>query len=160
MFRQCQCVSPLMKICYQKVCIWRLPFNLEKIEEEIWNLYLNPTRTRWNRTSKELYPKIKMSSRTKKRVLSDDRRIKGKLVYFKRSENFCKPNYSRGIMGTSGRTCNSTSQGPDNCNKLCCGRSFETEVSVVNVKCNCRFVWCCRVHCQMCKEERTIETCL
>ncbi|XP_046855967.1 protein Wnt-2-like [Xenia sp. Carnegie-2017] len=159
-YRKCECVSLLVENCWRKICIWSVPFTLEKIERELWRLYENPTRTRWNRTSHELYPKVKSSTRVKKKWLKARKRIKGKLVYFKRSENFCKPNNSLGIVGTFGRTCNSTSQGQDNCDNLCCGRSFETKVGYTNVPCNCRFVWCCKVNCETCKEERSIETCL
>ncbi|GAU94914.1 hypothetical protein RvY_06613 [Ramazzottius varieornatus] len=44
------------------------------------------------------------------------------LVYLEKSPNYCKANKKRGIIGTSGRRCNSTSAGADNCEELCCGR--------------------------------------
>ncbi|GLD46085.1 proto-oncogene Wnt-1 [Lates japonicus] len=44
------------------------------------------------------------------------------LVYFEKSPNFCSYNGKTGTLGTSGRTCNSSSPGLDGCELLCCGR--------------------------------------
>uniref|UniRef100_T1JPJ6 Protein Wnt n=1 Tax=Strigamia maritima TaxID=126957 RepID=T1JPJ6_STRMM len=55
-----------------------------------------------------------------------------------------------GVLGTQERTCNRSSYGMDGCRLLCCGRGYHTLIHEVTDKCNCRFVWCCRVMCEQC----------
>lgn len=64
-----------------------------------------------------------------------------------------------GVLGTSGRLCNKTSWGMDGCRLLCCGRGYQTKVREVTEKCNCRFVWCCKVHCDKCQVSREEHYC-
>lgn len=52
------------------------------------------------------------------------------LVHIQKSPNYCKQDFENGVLGTEGRKCNSTSTGPDSCNKLCCGRGYITRVGV------------------------------
>lgn len=52
------------------------------------------------------------------------------LVHIHRSPNFCVEDPKRGILGTGGRQCNRTATGPQSCNLLCCGRGYNTQVSV------------------------------
>ncbi|CAJ0570184.1 unnamed protein product, partial [Mesorhabditis spiculigera] len=77
------------------------------------------------------------------------------LVFTSDSPDYCLPNPSLGILGTKGRECNATSYGTDGCELLCCGRGYEREVKVVQEKCNCKFVYCCKVVCEQCT--RSIE---
>lgn len=60
---------------------------------------------------------------------------------------------SVGALGTSERICNATSYGLDGCRFMCCGRGYRTIERVAEVKCNCKFVWCCQVKCQWCKSK-------
>ena len=53
---------------------------------------------------------------------------KGELVHLKKSPDYCEYDLEKGILGTSGRVCNKTSEGPDRCSVLCCGRGFNTKV--------------------------------
>jgi len=78
---------------------------------------------------------------------------KKELVYLDESLDYCK-------SGTevSGKQCNATSVVPDasSCQNLCCGRGYFKKMRKVEEKCNCKFVWCCKVECEMCsrvKEE-------
>lgn len=68
-------------------------------------------------------------------------------------------NYRIGVMGTQDRLCNSTSQGPDSCLLLCCGRGFQRVIEHVEEDCNCKFVWCCQVKCDKCKRYVTNDIC-
>ncbi|XP_026497733.2 protein Wnt-4-like isoform X1 [Vanessa tameamea] len=81
------------------------------------------------------------------------------LVYLEDSPDYCEPNDELGILGTRGRTCNRTSAGLDGCRLLCCGRGYQTRVRDHEEKCRCRFVWCCRVHCEICRSKRDHHVC-
>lgn len=82
------------------------------------------------------------------------------LVYFEKSPNFCSYNGKTGTLGTSGRTCNSSSPGLDGCELLCCGRGFKTRTESVTERCHCTFHWCCHVSCLNCTSTRTLHQCL
>lgn len=82
------------------------------------------------------------------------------LVYFEKSPNFCSHNSKTGTLGTSGRTCNSSSPGLDGCELLCCGRGFKTRSEAVTERCHCTFHWCCHVSCLNCTSTRTLHQCL
>lgn len=104
------------------------------------------------------------------------------LVHIHKSPNYCKQDFENGVLGTEGRKCNNTSTGPDSCNKLCCGRGYITRVRlkncsilqminivinfVFNLKvvkeeehCNCKFVWCCYVKCDICYKNIEQRSC-
>ncbi|XP_058499607.1 protein Wnt-1 [Solea solea] len=82
------------------------------------------------------------------------------LVYYEKSPNFCSYNGKTGTLGTSGRTCNSSSPGLDGCELLCCGRGYKTRTETVTERCNCTFHWCCHVSCLNCTSTRTFHQCL
>lgn len=81
------------------------------------------------------------------------------LIYSEDSPDFCKPNRKTGSLGTQGRRCNSTSQGVDGCELLCCGRGYDTRVVKEKISCECRFRWCCEVTCNTCLVKKTVNTC-
>ncbi|MCL4145341.1 UNVERIFIED_CONTAM: hypothetical protein GTU68_042937, partial [Idotea baltica] len=64
-----------------------------------------------------------------------------------------------GVLGTEGRLCNRTSWGMDGCPLLCCGRGYQTMLQTVEKKCKCRFVWCCKVVCDMCRLQQEEHYC-
>lgn len=67
--------------------------------------------------------------------------------------------YRLGVPGTRGRVCNKNSLGLDGCSLLCCGRGYQTRVKDVVEKCNCRFVWCCDVKCEICRHTKEEHIC-
>ena len=156
MQRKCDCHSYLTG-CRYKICRRIVP-EIEKVGDEIWKLYQNPIRSHWNKITRRLSRKTIISRKT----IESHEMLQGKLVYFKKSEDFCEPNFSMGIVGTYGRICNSSSNDRDSCAMLCCGRSFQTVVVVETVKCNCSFVWAAifDVKCSVCKRARIMEKCL
>uniref|UniRef100_A0ABD2WR95 Protein Wnt n=1 Tax=Trichogramma kaykai TaxID=54128 RepID=A0ABD2WR95_9HYME len=81
------------------------------------------------------------------------------LVYLDDSPDYCERNLTLGIPGTRGRICNRTSLGLDGCRLLCCGRGYQTRVREVVEKCNCHFIWCCDVKCDMCRHKREEHIC-
>nr|CAH7760767.1 unnamed protein product [Callosobruchus chinensis] len=95
--------------------------------------------------------------RTKhKRDLSRD------LLYYQKSPDFCDRERSLDLPGTRGRRCNRTAIAttPDSCSALCCGRGYDLVIRRRKVeRCNCKFVWCCQVECQMCSFEEWVSVC-
>lgn len=85
-----------------------------------------------------------------------------KLVYLQDSPNYCLPVSSNlNSTGTLGREC-SMRKGPDvsleerkSCKRLCkqCGYKIKKEKRIVSSLCNCKFEFCCEVHCKRCTKE-------
>ncbi|TSX17021.1 Protein Wnt-2 [Bagarius yarrelli] len=84
---------------------------------------------------------------------------KNDLVYFEVSPDYCMGDHESGSVGTAGRVCNRTSHGADSCEVMCCGRGYDTSRVSHTTKCECKFHWCCAVHCRDCHEERDVHTC-
>ncbi|KAL7871277.1 hypothetical protein SRHO_G00087740 [Serrasalmus rhombeus] len=84
---------------------------------------------------------------------------KNDLVYFEDSPDYCIWDHESGSVGTGGRVCNRTSRGADSCEVMCCGRGYDTSRVSRTSKCECKFHWCCAVHCRDCHEEVDIHTC-
>ncbi|GMT15031.1 hypothetical protein PFISCL1PPCAC_6328 [Pristionchus fissidentatus] len=82
------------------------------------------------------------------------------LVYMRQSPDYCNIDESRGILGTRGRECNHTSAAMDGCQLMCCNRGFKKVVKRSQEKCNCKFIYCCKVECQTCFTEETSYVCL
>lgn len=81
---------------------------------------------------------------------------RSEIVYLQKSPNYCDYDESVGSLGTVGRKCNRTSTGTDGCDLMCCGRGYNTHQYTKTWQCNCKFHWCCYVHCNKCSE-RTEE---
>ena len=84
---------------------------------------------------------------------------------------------SLGVLGTKGRLCNATSYDMDGCKLMCCGRGYQTVIQeveekvtfwnkilstkilthVISFQSNCKFVWCCKVNCDV-KIKKTEQT--
>lgn len=62
------------------------------------------------------------------------------LAFYRSSPDYCR--------SVAGRRCD----GESGCNRTCCGRGHVTrEHLVVDVRCRCRFHYCCRVVCEPCE---------
>ena len=81
------------------------------------------------------------------------------LLFYERSPNFCESNPRLDSPGTTGRYCNRTSSGVDNCDTLCCGRGYNTLKIKISERCNCKFYWCCYVECQVCTKSEWVTVC-
>ncbi|KAK2725207.1 protein Wnt-4-like [Artemia franciscana] len=81
------------------------------------------------------------------------------LVHIHKSPNYCVEDLKRGVLGTTGRVCNKTSNGPNSCDLLCCGRGYNTQVVKQVERCFCKFVWCCTVKCKTCVTMIDVHTC-
>uniref|UniRef100_H2ZB89 Protein Wnt n=1 Tax=Ciona savignyi TaxID=51511 RepID=H2ZB89_CIOSA len=81
------------------------------------------------------------------------------LVFHQVSPHFCRRDRRRGSLGTKGRVCDPTREGPGGCGYMCCGRGYKREVVVVKKKCNCSFKYCCKVTCDECINRYTQYIC-
>ncbi|XP_052737383.1 protein Wnt-11b-like [Bicyclus anynana] len=80
------------------------------------------------------------------------RRTKTRLRYVTPSPDYCEPDPAAGSLGTHGRKCNATLGGAaGGCGRLCCGRGRRAVRSARLERCRCRYHWCCRVDCQLCR---------
>ncbi|XP_078382909.1 protein Wnt-8b-like [Oculina patagonica] len=86
-----------------------------------------------------------------------------KLAYLDSSPDLCVRNDILGIPGMLGRSCRSD-EVADKCNlfsAIC--NSCKLKVKIVErykqVKCRCKFVYCCKVDCEMCTEKYSVMTC-
>ncbi|XP_041374904.1 protein Wnt-10a-like isoform X2 [Gigantopelta aegis] len=81
------------------------------------------------------------------------------LLYYQKSPNFCEPSRRYDAPGTTGRMCNKTSGGLDNCETLCCGRGYNTLKVERSERCHCKFYWCCYVECKTCHYNEWVTVC-
>lgn len=95
----------------------------------------------------------------RKRIRKLARDMSLDLLYYQKSPNFCERDSSVDFPGTSGRQCNRTSRGMDNCSSLCCGRGYNLVKQKRVEKCNCRFQWCCYVICENCTIHEWVTVC-
>ncbi|XP_031735596.1 protein Wnt-16 [Anarrhichthys ocellatus] len=113
---------------------------------------------------KERYERsVQVSDRSRRKVRrKDQRRLPvdtHQLIFFNKSPNYCLADRRRGVAGTRGRHCNRTSAGSDSCVLLCCGRGYNTHLVRHVQRCECKFVWCCYVHCRRCESMNDMHTC-
>ena len=84
-----------------------------------------------------------------------------KLVYLDSSPNYCLRNTTAGSFGMLGRTCRSDAVPTEECRALCqsCNFRAQTKEHYKQVKCRCKFVWCCTVKCELCTVKYSLTTC-
>lgn len=146
---KCKCHG-VSASCAVKIC-WRSLAPFSEVGDALKRSYDGAVKMRYIEKRDRLKP-IKFGNFMKKPKRND-------LVFLKDSPNFCEENYEVGSMGTIGRPCNSTSQGLDGCEIMCCGRGYYTEIREVEEDCNCQFVWCCKVECQKCRSRKEFNYC-
>ncbi|PAA90634.1 hypothetical protein BOX15_Mlig032246g1, partial [Macrostomum lignano] len=81
------------------------------------------------------------------------------LVYYENvsSDFFCERQTYWSVLGTRQRICDAHG---GNCSHICCGRPYRTEYyKHVDEKCNCRFIWCCEVKCEVCITDKHRKVC-
>ena len=84
------------------------------------------------------------------------------LVYLDASPDYCVRNTTAGSPGMRGRTCQSETGSTEECRSLCnsCNLRHRTVEQYQQVKCGCKFVWCCTVKCSLCKVKYSLTTCV
>ncbi|KAI1717405.1 wnt family domain-containing protein [Ditylenchus destructor] len=98
-----------------------------------------------------------------KQVLNDFQKAKSSdLIYTEESPNSCSQlQYEVHQKRSLPRICNwrneTISRG--SCATLCCGRGYSVSHEVVAYKCDCKFIWCCKLECNDCLQHRWVSTC-
>lgn len=84
-----------------------------------------------------------------------------KLVYLDTSPDYCVRNVTAGSPGMLGRSCRSDVVPSKECRSLCnsCQLRHQTVEHYKQVKCRCKFVWCCTVKCHLCNVKYSLTTC-
>lgn len=74
------------------------------------------------------------------------------LVHLHKSPDYCEPDLRHGFAGVQARLCNQDPLAPDSCDRLCCGRGFERRELELRYNCDCKFQYCCKIHCNVCQK--------
>lgn len=124
-----------VRVCWRKMAVFR------QIGDDLTTKFEGASLVKLvKKKKKKLRPLTKKHKRPTRRDL----------VFLEESPDYCLRNESLGVLGTKGRLCVKTSYGMDGCSLLCCGRGYQTLIREVTEKCNCKFVWCCKVMCEQC----------
>lgn len=156
MGKSCKCHG-VSGSCTIRVC-WKTMPKMPEVASELRRRFDSALKVKLNRSKTKL-TRLSRGRRGRKRNTNNRRPSPSSLVYADNSPDFCKAEDRYGILGTVGRTCNKTSDGTDSCRQLCCGRGYNTSNRVTDAKCNCSFIWCCHVKCDLCKKEWIEHTC-
>lgn len=90
-----------------------------------------------------------------------------RLAFTENPPDYCSMNGTTSSRATEGRIC-SRRKGKDvpvderrSCRNLCkaCGLKVRKQRKKITTTCNCKFQWCCQVHCSSCEQEETTFTC-
>ena len=106
-----------------------------------------------------------LNNKFRKRENNRDRLVtkrEKKLVYLDSSPDYCARNATAGSPGMLGRTCQSDDASTEECRSLCnsCNLRHRTVEHFKQVKCRCKFVWCCTVKCRLCSVKYSLTTCV
>ncbi|XP_066995957.2 protein Wnt-4a [Anabrus simplex] len=151
MQRVCKCHG-MSGSCSVRVCWRKLP-QFRVVGDALTARFEGASHVKIVKNKTGHAKKLRAMSRDHKKPKKTD------LVYLDESPDYCEYNETLGILGTRGRICNKTSMGLDGCRLLCCGRGYQTRVREVQEKCQCRFVWCCDVKCDMCRYKKEEHIC-
>nr|BDP28888.1 WntA protein [Cladonema pacificum] len=138
-YKKCKCHGPTGH-CITRTCYRWLP-ELREVAQILYKRYYNAVEVRLKNMRKLI------STQNKEKLKRSD------LVYTERL-NYCSSKRSLGIPGTKGRVC--LNKKPDSsydmtsCNILCCERGYSPTKRKIQVRCNCQFLWCCKVKCDIC----------
>nr|AAT02182.1 secreted signalling factor wnt-A [Nematostella vectensis] len=156
MGKTCKCHG-VSGSCTVKIC-WRTMPNFSVVPQLLRKKFDQATKVKANDKKTKLQ-RITRGKRGKKKRQKGRRPSAGDLVFAEKSPKFCIPNPELGILGTRGRVCDANAKDNRGCKKMCCNRGYDTFKLSNQVKCNCEFIWCCKVQCDMCKKDWTEYRC-
>lgn len=152
---KCRCHG-ISGSCELKTC-WRTLPSFSVIGRHLKDKYETSVLINERTATRRRSNRKKLKSKVKRKVIASV--SKYDLVYIQRSPNFCVSDKTKGILGTTGRTCSKSSDGADSCYLLCCGRGYNTRIQRMTTRCDCKFEWCCNVQCNVCDTETEVYTC-
>ena len=150
MTKKCKCHGVSLS-CTWRVC-WRVMPPMTQVAERLRQSLNRAVRVKLDKTKTRLRTVGKKKRRKRRPATSE-------IAYQSKSPNFCTANPLLGISGTKGRVCDKNSDSTDGCRLMCCGRGMVTTEGYSKVKCNCKFIWCCRIQCDLCDKFWTKTTC-
>lgn len=137
--------------CQTKTCSRRLPITFTPIAETL--------KKKLARTVAVVYKKKGKNSQHLKPKRGGGKLSNDELVSLDASPNYCLWNLSKGSYGIKGRECNPSTRGKGSCSYMCCGGGTRTFKRTTEERCNCRYIWCCYVKCQVCVKTEQITAC-
>ena len=83
-----------------------------------------------------------------------------KRIICSHSPDYCLANSDYNIAGIEGRECTlNNSSSSQHCDNLCCDHGYYNITVRKNDICYCKFIYCCRVECDICNKTRIIQRC-
>uniref|UniRef100_A0A915DAI4 Protein Wnt n=1 Tax=Ditylenchus dipsaci TaxID=166011 RepID=A0A915DAI4_9BILA len=121
-------------------------------------------RTCWKKTSDmgSIAKHLTEKYRRARHLLSDFQKLKSSdLVFTESSPDSCSQlQYEVHQKRSLPRICNwrNETHSDGSCNNLCCGQGYTVSHEVVSYKCDCKFIWCCKLECNDCLSHRWVST--
>lgn len=149
--RECKCHG-VTGSCTLKTC-WKELGPFENVGSMLKQIYRNAAQVS--------YVNNKLQERENRQLRTVSEKEK-KLVYLDSSPDYCVRNYTVGSLGMLGRICRGDEVSTNQCKSLCnsCGLRHQTEENFKQIKCRCKFVWCCSVKCDTCTTSYSVTTCM
>lgn len=147
MKKECKCHG-LSGSCTLETCWWKMP-SFREVGNRLKEKFDGSIKVIISNDGKNIMP----FGRTIKPPSRQD------LVYADASPNFCKKSKKYGSLGTKGRECDPNSMGVGGCDLLCCHRGYSKTQVTVRENCKCRFLWCCKVECEVCESTKILHRC-
>uniref|UniRef100_A0AC34QVI7 Protein Wnt n=1 Tax=Panagrolaimus sp. JU765 TaxID=591449 RepID=A0AC34QVI7_9BILA len=123
-------------------------------------------KTCWKKTSdmKAIAEHLAEKYKRAKRVTPDKAKLKNaELIYLEPTPDNCAPQleYQMQQRRSLPRICNwrNETHSEGDCGALCCGKGYKVSHEVISYKCDCKFVWCCKLECNDCLQHRWVSTC-
>ncbi|KXJ15591.1 Protein Wnt-8b [Exaiptasia diaphana] len=141
--KQCRCHG-ITGTCSTKTCWRRLP-SFNEIGKYLHEKYKKAKKVRY----------IKRLFKTKgPKGLKSILRKEQTLIYTDSSPDYCQRNASVAADGVLGRECQGSDKNLERCRKICnsCGLKAVDYKEIQNFNCHCKFQWCCKVKCGLCKK--------
>ncbi|KAG7296528.1 hypothetical protein JYU34_020317 [Plutella xylostella] len=154
---ECKCHG-VSGSCALKTC-WRALPNFKTVATALKEKYMRAKMVARHPSPVAGHALVVVRSSRSRTPLIGRQPRKSELVYLQRSPSYCEPDEANGVYGTRGRHCSNKSRGENSCEKLCCGRGYNTLRHSVTSQCNCTFVWCCKVVCDRCTNETELFIC-
>lgn len=153
--------------CVLKTC-WRQLPDLRSVGDRLLVRYDGALRATFNRYGTSLVRQShaddsrSRSGRRRKRKRDSGRRIaKDQLVCVDQSTDYCTSTYDRRCLRTSEQQAGTRSRrlSQADCDVMCCGRGYNEYRRMTSFRCRCKFVWCCRVACDICRRQEDVLVC-
>ena len=140
--------------CQQKTC-WKKTSDLKSITEYLTEKY---------RKAKKVIPeKSKYKNSELVRFCRNSKVDIWFQIYLEPTPDHCAPHleYQMQQRRSLPRICNwrNETHSEGDCGTLCCGRGYKVSHEVISYKCDCKFVWCCKLECNDCLQHRWVSTC-